>query len=686
MWSYHPSRSFRSVVALPAIRGARMTGKRTVRGGKPAGVAALLLLVAGLASARPAQGASFTSYVPAEAAGYIRTRSLAAFDSLLGDFRAGELLSTLTGHVNARAIGVSWSMLLDKFLGSATSIDQAYLMSVDAAVVLDSWQDPTHMVWFFRLGDASLLNRWFPKERRTAQNTSRTDLMFRTEDGLIVALHGDVLVLARRWADDRLLIEIIQLLTGRHEASLAAEQKFHELRTYLPPDAVATVYALQAPRAMPLAWTLGTNGERLIAGLYTDGDRVDVAIRGATATPVSRADIDPSAVGQLMRLPRTTLFAMLQARTLDPRSLAGGSTSGLSRLARLLVTMGRRTASGHAEKIDIGPHVVLAWGQSIGNDDDFPELAVLVECADATGLKENVDDILTNVLSTLTRRGSESAARPTIRHESYLGIPFSVLPAISNMPSDQLGMLEILKEVQPAWAAWGDWMILSTHRSYLERILDAQFGLIPTLGSLPDARFIHTMKRGTVLVAVAQTTDVANQIDAWLDGPAGVTPSWLDPLWWDKVLGVEPFAGPSLGIKLDDAFVAGGLLVQATFPTTAAAGHFHPGDRIFGFNGRTLDLAEPRRDFRQAWRRRNGAQPAVFRVLRQGKLLDVVLDPVGDAHEPVPEFNPKPWLRQLATVVRSIASGNLALHVTDDRHYSARMTLHKRSPATAARP
>lgn len=663
-----------------------MIRRRAFRSGMPVGVAVLLLLVLGPASARSVRGASFTSYVPAEAAGYIRTKSFAAFDALLGDFRAGELLSALTGHVDAHASGVTWSMLLDKFLGSATSIDQTYLMGVEAAVVVDSWHDPTHMVWFFRLNDANLLNQWFPKERRTAQNTSRTDLMFRTEDGLIVALHGDVLVLARRWVDDRLLIETIQLVTGRHEASLGAEQKYHELRTYLPPDAVATVYALQAPRAMPLTWTLGTTGERLIAGLYTDGDRVEVAIRGTTATPVARADIDPSAVGQLMRLPRTTLFAMLQARTLDSRSLAGGSTSGLSRLARLLVTMGRRTGGGHAEKIDIGPHVVLAWGQSITSNDDFPELAVLVQCANATALKENVDDILANVLSALERTGSESTVRPTIRHESYLGIPLSVLPEVSEVPSDQLGMLEVLKQVQPAWAAWGDWMILSTHRSYLERILDAQFGLIPTLGSLPDARFIHTMKRGTALVAVAQTTDVANQIDAWLDGPADATPSWLDPLWWDKVLGVEPFAGPSLGIKLDEAFVAGGLLVQATVPDTAAVGRFHPGDRIIGFNGRTLDLAEPKRDFRQAWRRRDGAQPAVFRVLRQGKLLNVVLKPVGDAHEPVPEFNPKPWLRQLATVVRSIASGNLTLHVTDERHYSARMTLHKRSPATAARP
>jgi len=620
----------------------------------------------------------FASYVPSKAGGFIRMRSVAAFDTLLGDLRAGILLATLTGAANPRAQSLDWSVLLERFLGPDTPVDQTELLNLEAAIALDSWHDPAHMVWFFRLKNPSLVDSWFPQDKRTAEDRSRTALMFRTNDGLIVALRDDVLVLTRRWVGDRLLIDVMQMLTGRPDAALQSDQRYNELLTYLPPNAVATLYVAEAPDRSPLSWVLGGAGERALAGVYGDDQRVDVAIRGTFATTVTYSDVEPDAVGQLMRLPRTTLFAMVQARSLDPRTLAGTGTSELLRFARLLVTMGRRRGVKDARRIDIGPHVVAAWGQSISSDRGFPELALMIECSDAPAFKQNLDAILNNVLATLHRAARGEADVPlAVGHQSYLGIPISVLPQVEGEQSDSRGMLRILTEIQPTWAAWGDWIILASCRSHLERILDAQFGLVPTLGSLPEAQFIRSARRGTAMLALAQTSDVAQQIDAWLEATGAASPPWLASQWWDSVLGIEAFLGPSLGIKLHEDHQPGGLRVKRTIQGTAGAGRLRGGDLIVGLNGRTLDLAQPQRDFRRQWRARDDGEKPVLRVLRDGTFTDVTLEVVEDNTAAIPEYDPEPWLRQLGSIARAITFGNVAVHVTDDRHYSARITLRK---------
>jgi len=643
----------------------------------------------GFVRAQPDDAASrdvpFGKYVPASVPYFVTVRGLAALDHALGDVKAGQLMAQLSGSSDERIRQAEGRSVLQNFLGRESSIDLPTLAGLDAAVAIDSWSDTPHAVWFFRLRDAALVDQWFPEQRRTAQDTTRGALIFRTPDGLIVAQRHDILVLARRWIGDRLLLEIVRMLTGKPEPSLQESRHYRELASYLPAASLATIYVNRTTddRSAPSATRIaGLELERLVIGLYASANHIDLAIRGALVSESARQPVTPTAIGQMLRLPRTTLFAATRTVDIDPTELANQGGSELSRYARLLLSLRGRNSESTKPVSKLGPHVVFAWGPTISSASDFPHVAVLVECEDSAELKAQLDDAMGNVTAAIRTLDLQQLASLSVAHETYLGLDASYIPTVTMDDPARLGALRLLTEVEPAWAAWGNWMLLATHREHLKRILDAQFGLVPTLGSLPDARVIQPGQQGVAMMSVAQASTAAQQIDAWLAASSDDMPLWLDPLWWDSLLGADVLQSKSLGVRIERTYSPGQITVSTTVAETAAVDLFQRGDRIIGLNGKLIDLADPARDFRRQWRRRPHDAGPTIRVLRNGVATDVVLPIVVDEEGDRPEFDPAPVLRELASLARGVSFAGLTVHATDDRHYAARVTLRLHERAT----
>ncbi len=636
----------------------------------------------GFVRAQPVDAASrdvpFGTYVPASVPYFVTLRSLTALDRALRDVKAGQLMAQLSGSGDERIRRADARSVLRAFLGREKSIDLPTLMGLSAAVAIDSWSDTPHAVWFFRLRDTTVVDQWFPEQRRTAQDTSRGALIFRTPDGLIVAQRGDILVLARRWIGDRLLIEIVQMLTGKPEASLAQSQRYQELAMYLPAASLATVYVNRpadeqsAPAATRIA---GVELERVVIGLYASANDIDLAIRGTLVNESAQERLKPRAISQMLRLPHTTLFAATRTVDLDPAALVGQGGSGLSRYGRVLFSLLGRNQAGAKPVSKLGPHVVFAWGQTITSTSDFPQVAVLVECEDSAEFKARLDGTLSNVTAAIRTLDPQQLALLTVAHETHLGVGVSYIPTVTIDDPARLGALRLLTDIQPAWAAWGNWILLTSHREHLKRILDAQFGLVPTLGSLPAARVIRPGQQGVAMMSVAQTSIAAQQIDAWLAESSEDMPLWLDPIWWDSLLGADVLQSKSLGVRIERDYSPGQIRVSTTVAQTAAEGLLQRGDRIIGLNGRLIDLADPARDFRRQWRRRPRDARPTIRVMRDGEAMDVMLPIVVDEEGDRPEFDPAPVLRELASLARGVSFAGLTIHATDDQHYSARVTL-----------
>lgn len=636
----------------------------------------------GFVGAQPVAAASrdvpFGRYIPASVPYFVTVRNLTALDRALGDVKAGQLLAQLSGSRDEEIRRADGRSVLQSFLGRESSIDLLTLTRLNAAVAIDSWSDTPHAVWFFRLRDTALVDEWFPQQRRAAQDTSRGALIFRTPDGLIVGQRDDILVLARRWVGDRLLVEIVQMLTGKPQASLEQSQHYQELATYLPAASLATIYVngpaddQSAPAATRIA---GLEMERFVIGLYASGNHIDLAIRGTRVHASAQKRLKPRAIGQMLRLPHTTLFAVTRAVDIDPAALAGKGGNELSRYARLLLSLRGLNKEGAESVSKLGPHVVFAWGQTLTGASDFPQVAVLVECEDSAELKAQLDGTLSNVTAAIRTLDPQQLASLSVAHETHLGVGVSYIPTVTIDDPARLGALRLLTDVQPAWAAWGNWMLLATHREHLKRILNAQFGLVPTLGSVPAARVIRPGQQGVAMMSVVQASTAAQQIDAWLSASSDDMPLWLDPIWWDSLLGADVLQSKSLGVRIERSYSPGQITVSTTVAETAAEGLLHQGDHIIGLNGSLIDLADPARDFRKQWRRRPRDAGPTIRVMRDGEAMDVVLPIVVDEEGDRPEFDPAPVLRKLVSLARGVSFAGLTVHATDERHYSARITL-----------
>lgn len=625
----------------------------------------------------------FARYVPESAEVFITIRQLEEADRALDRAHAWQLLPLLAGK-SIREDGRSFDLknAVPTFLGLPASIGREELVQSDIAVVAHSWSQFGGAVWLVHMLNEAALDRWFPPSQRTRKGTNRGVPFFRTQDGLTVCWHGRTVAMSRAWGPDSLLYETISLMAGEGGDALERSTAYRELMAYLPVGYPALAYlardqAVSADADQPSPWWPVL--DRAVVGLYEGEGRINVAVRASLAVPHHKPKLARTAINRLLRLPQTTLFAL--ATTIDfdqayAAAAAGPQPGVLGRYLTFLTAVAEAPDAPPGDRPHLGPHAILVWGQDLREGGSTPQVAIMIECRDGRAVRDHTRHIADKMIELVRALDpAKTGNGPTIREGKHLSVPILHIPLKAYAEQSELRLLRLLANTEPAWTVWNGWLIIALGRDHIERILEAEFGLAPTLATVPDIRALDRRPGEQSALSIIRAGLATSVLDQWLAAHEAGSPSLLDSSWWARGSPSTPPRPPRLGIGMKIVQEPGAVLVARVYPDTAAEGRLQPGDRILGIDGHLLSLTSPNADLRKRWADSTVKPGPTLRVQRGDTAIDVVLPKEEDtrvAHLPI---NPADAVRELASLGRTLSFASFAVNVTDERHYSARLSL-----------
>ncbi len=629
-------------------------------------------------------GVPFAQYVPASTRLFVTVRGLGEVNDALDRAHAWHLLPVFSG-VSTTGAGKPFDLrkAITDFLGPHASVDVDELLRLDVGLTATSWSALGSAVWFVHVPDDSTLDRWFPPEGRVDAAAMRGMRCFRTKDGMIVCSRERTIAMSRRWTGRTLMRETIRMMGGPAGEGLDRSDTFRDLMVYLPHDHLAVAYwvadsPVREGQSTPLPWWPAI--ERAVVALYEGEGRIDVAIRASLAAPHHKPRLSQAAVDQLLRLPRTTLYATTTTIDLGDAYEAATASQQSGVLRRYLALL-RGIQHGLTISTDVGrlfgPHVIFVWGQDLREDSSSPHAAILVECSEVASAREYARQFAGRVLQLLRIVDpAEPSNGLKIEETRHLGVPISYVPLAARAKATRLPFVQLLADFEPAWAVWDGWLIVALHRAHIEHILDAQFGLAPTLAGVRDVADLRRQSAAWGVLSVVQASLAADVLARWLEVYEAGSPSLLDPSWWRSSSPSMTEHRLPLGVGMKIVQESGVVVVTKVYPNTPATGRLMVGDRIIGIDGQLLSLQSPNTDLRQRWSASITEPGPVLRVQRDGNVMDVALLKKADsAGLSDVGINPADAVRELTSLAKALQFASFAVHSSDGEHYSARLSL-----------
>jgi hypothetical protein len=310
-----------------------------------------------------------------------------------------------------------------------------------------------------------------------------------------------------------------------------------------------------------------------------------------------------------------------------------------------------------------------------------------METKNARQLEAQFEAIVESLIGQDAQNGSADDPEPEhmITRGTHFGVSIaqaSLYPDIEGLP---LPLSQRMDELPLSWAAHGDWFIVALSRDHIARILDAQFGLVPALSNVRDVQALRKRRGSHTSIVLLQPDLASDVLQRWVG--AGPTPpsKKLDPSLFSEPSLAEAVQRQRLGIGMQVEPEPGTVVVARVYPDTAADGHLLPDDRIIGVDGRLLDLGSPNADLRRRWAEPSAAHGHTFRVQREDTTIEVFLK--HDDPGAIPEdllTRSLPAIRGLASALRTIRFASLTVHPTDERHFSALVSLRLAPPSSSA--
>ncbi len=641
--------------------------------------ALLLSLVSpasGITGAKPES--SFSQFVPESAELFITIQRLADINAALDRAHAWGLAPMLVGGKMDEADGSDLAETVVRFLGMSVATDRESLLRTEFGVLARSSFDPADAVWFLRVADKKTLDQWFPPEERSGQGAFGEVRYFQSGKGTLVCASEHVVVLARRWGPGSLLRETLKLMSGGPGGSLGEFKGYRELTSYLPRNELAWIYVAPEAGETPLS-PLWPAVDRALIGLYEGQGRLDVAVRASLIQPHPKPKLAPRAMRPFLRLPHSTLFAMATTFDFDRAFKFAAEQPGRTTATRYLSFLAalQSAPSGPlGDAAHLGPHALLVWGQDLEDAGATPQFAAMLECQDGMAVFNRARRTAQSIirLATALKVNTQPGGLKVLT-KRHVGARILHVPLTGIAKPSSSSFIKLLSHLDPAWTVWNGWLIVALNLEHLERILDAQYGLVPALATVPDMQNIWRRSTERSVVSVVQPGMAADVLSAWLGAHDRGEPSWLHPALW-SVAGTAEVDSSVAGIKLETRVEGGSVVVKSVGAASPAAGKVLPGDRILGVDGRLLPLVDPISAFRQAWIDSQGKPGPTFRVTRTNRAMDVVvLAAPHDEPSTRPRISPAGALRELTAVARQLDFISFDVDVSDERHYSARLTL-----------
>lgn len=628
-------------------------------------------------------------YVPASAHLFVHVRKLADVDRAINRAHAWRALSVLSGSPVHEQAPLDLRRALTRFLGEDSTISLDDLMRAEIGVVIESWPDFNQAVWLARVPEEDVLERWFPRQRGAEAKQAPGIRFLRSEDGMVAAYRNGVLLMSRHTARPSLFRDALALMTGQRSDSLDQLREYQALLAYLPQRELATVYWAVGnenpahPRSAPLP--LLPDATRAVLRLFEGDGRIELAVRATRRSPQKQDEIGPDALERMVRLPQTTIFTAATridfTRMIDGAGDADGWTRHLVLLEGLLgpgATLKERLSL-------LGPHVIIAWEPDLHPERESPRAALMIECKDARMVDALIEQSVLNALKLATAMTRSSPEEWAVKQTTRLGVTIHSLPPSPRFEHRDGPLASMLADAEPAWAIWGHWLIVALHREQIERIIDAHYGLIPPLVSLPDVLTPYRERAERSVFAIAQPGLAADVVDEWLKKLETGSASFLDPSSWSGGGRSERAAGGQLGIGMKANQRPGMVVIARVYPDSTAAGLLEPGDRIIGIDGQLLALTSPNVDLRRRWLSSTAEPGPTLRIMRGEDTKDVVVTKSRPANALPPLLmNPARALRELSEIGHTLQLTSFALNATDPQHYSARLSLRFAPPAAGA--
>ena len=635
-------------------------------------------------------------FVPAAAKLFVELRRPGEVEVALRDSQVGLLWSMAAGRPANLKQPSELRAALTEFLAPNPAINVDELMKAEMGLMAPSWTDLYSAVWFVRLPKPDSINRWFPKDQRQETAGATADRLFRMNDGMIVGVRDGVVAMARS-GNAALVREVFRLMVGAVAETLHDSPAYRELVGYLPSKTLAVAYwardagvhgttSITSPLLPPI--------DHAIMGMSAREGRIEFAVRAALSTPQSSQTLAGHAVDRLMRLPATTLVGCVTTIDLNPTAQAAAVTGSLDWWAKALsFVTGLQAAEGDAAQPipSVGPHLILTWDQDLNAAGSSPELALLLEAKNARQLAARFEAAVVSLIGQDTQNGSadDPESQSPITRGTHFGISIAQASLYPDINGWGLGLppplSQRLDELPLSWAAHGEWFIVALSREHIVRILDAKFGLVPSLSNVRDIQVLRKRRASHTSIILLQPDLASDVLQRWV--AAGPTTTKLDPTLFTEPTMAEAIQRRRLGIGMQVETEPGTVVVARVYPDTAADGFLLPDDRIIGVDGRLLDLESPNADLRRCWAEPSAVHGHTFRVQREDTTIEVFLK--HDDPDAIPDdflTRALPAIRELASVLRTIRFASVTVHPTDDRHFSALVTLRPApAPSSASR-
>ncbi|MFQ5495942.1 MAG: PDZ domain-containing protein, partial [Phycisphaerae bacterium] len=368
---------------------------------------------------------------------------------------------------------------------------------------------------------------------------------------------------------------------------------------------------------------------------------------------------------------------------------AKDQTAGtLARYAALLGVIERGAQPLPEPERHLGPHAIAVWGQELRADSITPQIALMIECDDSPAVRQRLFRV-TQRITRLIRwlDPSLTQANLTIQQSRHFGTTIYHVPLTAYAAASKLPMARLLGGADPAWTISNGWLIVALDRPHVERILDAQLGLFPTLANVRDVQPLRRRPVNRSILSVVQPDLAAAALDKWLAAAASGAASPLNPSWWRAGSASADDPAKVLGIRLSEPSPAGAAAVASVEPGSPAAERLQPGDRIVAVDGTVLALTAAAADLRARLRQSTTATGPTWRFERGGVFQEVVLPrPDNDDAPTAQGIDPTAAVRELAALARALQFASLAVDASEPMYYSAILSLRFNADHAAPAP
>jgi len=351
----------------------------------------------------------------------------------------------------------------------------------------------------------------------------------------------------------------------------------------------------------------------------------------------------------------------------------------LARVWTLLSALGGADFAGALDSFWIA-----AWDQDLRSGRSTPQLAFMVRVQSEEVVRGLVTKMTTAILDLIQAADPVSSeAVPTMNRTEHLGFSITWFDLSRYAKQSRYPLVRLFEFVEPCWTIHDGWWIAALSRDHLERIIDAQSGLLPTLGSVADVTALTAQRASRTSMTIIQGDLAAQTLYLWINDLQAGKASLLNPTFWNSDGYVEP--RNAIGFVPRQPELPGVVIVGQTEDGSPIDGLLQPGDRIIGVDGKLLSLTSPTAEMRRLWlSNATAGQGLTLRIERNQSQFDVVVSDPPRTATSVEAMGMKPGdaIRELASLASGLQFASMTAYSTQPDRYSARVSLRFR-PASS---